>query len=63
LRVEIARGRSYASILIIPQMKTRLCEALHGRRSWLELKLPWVPFESSPERRRRGMKEGERGRS
>jgi hypothetical protein len=37
LRVRIARGRSYASILIIPRRKTRLCEALHGRRPWPDL--------------------------
>jgi hypothetical protein len=39
LRVGIVRGRSNASVLVIPQRKTRLCEALHGRRPWPELKL------------------------
>jgi hypothetical protein len=37
--VGIARGRSYASVLVIPRRKTSLCEALHGRRPWPDLKL------------------------
>jgi hypothetical protein len=27
-----------------------VCEALHGRRPWLELELSWEPIGSSPER-------------
>jgi hypothetical protein len=37
VRVGIARWRSYASVLIIPRRKMRLCEALHRRRPWPEL--------------------------
>jgi hypothetical protein len=37
--VGIARGRSYASVLAIPRRKMSLCEALHGRRPWPDLKL------------------------
>jgi hypothetical protein len=55
--VGIARGRSYASILVIPRRKTSLCEALHGRRSWPDLKL----HGSSWGARRRGEGEGEGG--
>jgi hypothetical protein len=42
LRVRIARGRSYPSVLVIPRRKMRLCEDLHGRRTWPELELPWA---------------------
>jgi hypothetical protein len=41
----MARGRSYASILVIPRRKTRLCEALLGRRPGLELELHDRPWE------------------
>jgi hypothetical protein len=37
LRAGIVRGRSCASVLVIPRRKTSLCEVLHGRwrgRSW-----------------------------
>jgi hypothetical protein len=37
-----------------PTKKAGLCEALHGRRPWPELELPWEPMGSSPERGRRG---------
>jgi hypothetical protein len=49
--MRIAKERSYTFILIIPRRKTSLCEALHGRRPYPDLKL----HGSSPERgRRRG---------
>jgi hypothetical protein len=35
LRAGIARGRSCASFLIIPQRKTSLCEALLGRAAMI----------------------------
>jgi hypothetical protein len=54
LRVGSARWRPYASVLVIPRRKTSLCEALHRRRPWPELELPWEPMGSSPERGRRG---------
>jgi hypothetical protein len=31
-----------------------LCEALHGRRTWLELELPWEPMGSLPEMKGKG---------
>jgi hypothetical protein len=40
LRVGIARGRSYTSVLIIPRRKTSLCEAPNGRRPWPDLEAP-----------------------
>jgi hypothetical protein len=49
----IARGRSCASVLVIPRRKMSLCETLHRRRPWLESELPWQPMGSSPERGRR----------
>jgi hypothetical protein len=55
--VRIARWRSYTSVLVIPRRKMSLCEALHGRCSWPELKL----HGSSWGARRRG-EEGGRGR-
>jgi hypothetical protein len=61
LRAGIARGRSCASILVVPRRKTSLCEALHGRRPWPELELPWEPMGSSTERGKRGKEEGNRG--
>jgi hypothetical protein len=39
LREGIARGRSCASVLIVPQRKMTLVRVLHGRRSWPELEL------------------------
>jgi hypothetical protein len=57
LRVGIARGRSYASVLIIPRRKTSLCEATHGRRPWPDLKLYEISWEltgEGKERRGRG---------
>jgi hypothetical protein len=57
--MEIARGSSYTSILIIPLIKMSFCETLHGRQPWLELELPWEPMGSSPERGKRGKEEGE----
>jgi hypothetical protein len=50
LWVGIARGRSYASVLVIPQRKMSFCEAPNGRRPWPDLKL----HGSSPKRGRRG---------
>jgi hypothetical protein len=41
LRPGIARGRSCASILVIPQRKMRLCEALHGREDMTRVRAPW----------------------
>jgi hypothetical protein len=52
LRAGIARGRSYASVLITPRRKMDLCEALRGRRPWPELELPCEPMGSSSERGR-----------
>jgi hypothetical protein len=49
--------RSHASILVIPRRKTSLCEALHGRRPWPDLKL----HGSSWLAHRRGEGEGEGG--
>jgi hypothetical protein len=57
LRVGIARGMSYASVLIIPRRKTSSCEAPHGRRPWPDLKL----HGSSPERGRRRERRGGAG--
>jgi hypothetical protein len=37
LRAGIARGRSCASILVVPQRKTALVSALHGKQPWPEL--------------------------
>jgi hypothetical protein len=37
LRPGIARGRSCASVLVVPQRKPSLVEALHERRPWLDL--------------------------
>jgi hypothetical protein len=60
LRVGITRGRSYASVLVIPRRKMRLCEALKAAMAGLEA--PWELMGSSPERgRRRGMGRGAGG--
>jgi hypothetical protein len=59
LRAEIARGRSCASILVVPQRKMVLVRALYGRRPWPELELTWeAPWGSSPERGGRGKERG-----
>jgi hypothetical protein len=42
LRVRIARGRSYASVLVTPQRKTSLCEALQGRAAMAGVGAPWA---------------------
>jgi hypothetical protein len=56
--VGIARGRSYASVLVIPRRKTSLCETPNRRQPWPDLKL----HVSSPERgRRRGRRGGAGG--
>jgi hypothetical protein len=55
--VGVARGRSYASVLLIPRRKTSLCEALHGRRPWPDLKI----HESSWGAHWRGEGEGGEG--
>jgi hypothetical protein len=60
LSAEIVRGRSCASVLVIPRRKKGLCEALPGRRPWPELELPWDPMGSSPEREGRGKGKRER---
>jgi hypothetical protein len=52
LRVEIARGRSFASVLVIPRRKTILCEALYGRAGMAEVGAPWPAMGSSPEEKR-----------
>jgi hypothetical protein len=41
--MEIARGRSCASMLVIPQRKMTLIRALYGRRPWPDLssRRPW----------------------
>jgi hypothetical protein len=39
--VGIARGRSHASLLVIPQRKKSLCEALHGRAAMARVGAPW----------------------
>jgi hypothetical protein len=54
LRAGIARGRSCASILVIPRRKKSLCEAIHGRVATAGVGASWV--ELSGER-----KEGEGG--
>jgi hypothetical protein len=59
LRAGIARERSYVSILVIPQRKMRLCEALHGRRPWPSSRSINGGMVSSRERKGR---EGERSR-
>jgi hypothetical protein len=41
LRVRIARGRSYAFVLVTPQRKTSLCEALQGRAA-MGVEAPWA---------------------
>jgi hypothetical protein len=58
LRVRIARGRSYASILVVPQRKTTLGRALHGRAAMARVGAPWSAMGSSPERGKRGKEEG-----
>jgi hypothetical protein len=61
LRVRIARGRSCASILIIPQRKTVLVRALHGRRPWPNLSSMKHGHGGSPERKGRAREERGRG--
>jgi hypothetical protein len=58
--VGIARGRSRASMLVIPRRKTALVEAFHGGAAMVELKLHGRPWELRPEREGRG-KGRERG--
>jgi hypothetical protein len=61
LRVGISRGRSCASVLVIPRRRTSLCEALHERCPWPELELPWEPWGACPRREGRGRGRGGRG--
>jgi hypothetical protein len=62
LRVGIARGRSYASILVIPRRKMSLCEAPHGRRPWPNLKLHESSWELTGEGKEKGKERRGRGR-
>jgi hypothetical protein len=54
LRVRIARGRSYASILIIPRRKTSLCEALHGEAAMAGFEAPLITAWQARGRGREG---------
>jgi hypothetical protein len=67
LRVRIARGRSYTSVLVIPRRKMSLCEAHHGRRPWPDLNLHESSWELTGEgkekgKERRGTRGAARGR-
>jgi hypothetical protein len=62
LRVEIARGRSCASVLVVPRRKMTMGRALHGRAAMAGVGAPWPAMGSSSERGKRGKEEGSRGR-
>jgi hypothetical protein len=62
LRIGIARGRSYASVLIIPRKKMRLFEAPHGRRPWPDFKLHGRSWELTGEGKENGKERRGRGR-
>jgi hypothetical protein len=52
--VEIARGRSYASVLVIRRRKMSLCEALHGRAAMAGVGAPWPAMGVLTEEGREG---------
>jgi hypothetical protein len=59
----VARGRSCASILVVPRRKTTLVRALHGRASMAGVGASReAPWGSSPERGERGKERGRGGR-
>jgi hypothetical protein len=62
LRVTIARGRSYASVLVIPRRKMTLGRALHGRAAMAGVGAPWAGHKGSPQRKGKGEMERERER-
>jgi hypothetical protein len=59
LRTGIAKERSCASVLVIPQRKISLCEALDGRAAMTGVGASMEPMGSSLERGKRGNEEGE----
>jgi hypothetical protein len=62
LRAGIGRGRSCASILVVPRRKMTLVRALHGGQPWPEFELHGWSWESLPERGERGKGRGRGGR-
>jgi hypothetical protein len=62
LRIGIARGRSYTSVLVISRRKTSLCEAPHGRRPWPDLKLHGSSWELTGEGKEKGKERRGTGR-
>jgi hypothetical protein len=57
----IARGRSCASILVIPQRKTALVEAFHEGGGHDRAQAKWTATGAHSEREGRGNGKGERG--
>jgi hypothetical protein len=51
----MAKGRLYASVLVVPRRKAALVEALHGRAAMTGVRAPWPTMGSSHERERRGV--------
>jgi hypothetical protein len=62
LRTRILRGRSCASVLVIPRRKSALIRGLHGRRPWpnLSSKRPWGLTEEEGRGKGRGRGQGAR---